>query len=75
VTPRLPSITARELVRALQRAGYEVQRQKGSHITLRHPLTRRTTVVPMHAGDVKRPLLRMIIQQAGLTEEDMARLL
>jgi len=75
VTPRLPSLTARELVRALEKAGFEFQRQKGSHVTLRHPTTRRTTVVPMHTGDVKRPLLKMIVQQAGLSEDEFLRLL
>ena len=75
MTARLPAISARELIRALERAGFEFQRQKGSHVTLRHPLTRRTIVVPMHAGDVKRPLLKMIIAQAGLSEDDFTALL
>jgi predicted RNA binding protein YcfA (HicA-like mRNA interferase family) len=75
VTPRLPSVSARDLVRALERAGFERQRQKGSHLTLRHPLTKRTTVVPMHTGDLKRPLLKMIIAQIGLSEEELLRLL
>jgi predicted RNA binding protein YcfA (HicA-like mRNA interferase family) len=62
-------------MRALERAGFEMQRQKGSHATLRHPLSRRTTVVPVHPGDVKRPLLKMIIAQAGLSEEEFMALL
>jgi predicted RNA binding protein YcfA (HicA-like mRNA interferase family) len=75
LTPRLPSVSARELIRALERAGFQVQRQKGSHATLRHPETRRVTVVPVHAGDVKRPLLKMIIAQSGLTEDEFLLLL
>jgi len=63
------------VVRALERAGFEFQRQKGSHATFRHPQTRRTTVVPLHGGDLKRPLLKMIIQQAGMTEEQFVELL
>ncbi len=72
---RLPTVTARELIRALERAGFVVQRQRGSHVSLRHPGAGRTTVVPAHAGDVKRPLLRMIIAQAGLSEDEFLRLL
>jgi len=75
VSPRLPNVTAKELVRALEKAGFVFQRQKGSHATFRHPETRRTTVVPLHGGDVKRPLLKMILLQAGLTDEDFLKLL
>ncbi len=72
---RLPNVGAKELVRALERAGFVFQRQKGSHATFRHPDTKRTTVVPLHGGDVKRPLLKMILQQAGLTEDEFRNLL
>ncbi|KAF2990547.1 type II toxin-antitoxin system HicA family toxin [Methylocystis sp. MJC1] len=75
MTPRLPSLDAKEVARALERAGFVFQRQKGSHATYRHPETKRTTVVPMHSGDIKRPLLRLIIEQTGMTEEEFRSLL
>ncbi|PWB81894.1 MAG: hypothetical protein C3F11_13780 [Methylocystaceae bacterium] len=71
----MPNLTAKELVRALERAGFVFQRQKGSHATFRHPETKRTTVVPFHSGDIKRPLLKMILLQAGLTEDDFVKFL
>lgn len=73
--PRLPNLSAKEVVRALGRAGFVFQRQKGSHATFRHPETKRTTVVPLHGGDVKRPLLKLIVQQTGLTMEEFRKLL
>jgi len=75
MTPRLPNLSARQLIAALERAGFELQRQKGSHATLRHPETKRITVVPWHGGDVKRPLLKAILQQAGLSEDQLRNLL
>jgi predicted RNA binding protein YcfA (HicA-like mRNA interferase family) len=75
MSPRLPNVTASDITHALERAGFVFQRQKGSHATFRHPGTKRTTVVPMHSGDVKRPLLKLIIQQAGLTEDEFRDLL
>jgi predicted RNA binding protein YcfA (HicA-like mRNA interferase family) len=75
MTPRLPSLDAKEVARALERAGFVFQRQKGSHATYRHPETKRTTVVPMHSGDIKRPLLKLIIEQTGMTEEEFRSLL
>lgn len=75
MAPRLPNLSAKEVVRALERAGFVFQRQKGSHATFRHPETKRTTVVPLHGGDMKRPLLKLIVQQTGLTEEEFRKLL
>jgi predicted RNA binding protein YcfA (HicA-like mRNA interferase family) len=72
---RLPSLSAKTVARALERAGFVRQRQKGSHITYRHPQTGRTTVVPMHVGDIKRPLLKLIISQTGLSDEEFRNLL
>ena len=66
---RLPGVQAKDIVRALERAGFEFERQKGSHVTLRNPDTMRTTVVPMHAGEFPRWLLKRIIKEAGLTED------
>jgi len=70
MSERLPNVNARKLVRVLQRAGFEFQRQKGSHVTLRSAQSRRTVVIPMHSGDLKRPLLKAILEQAGLDEDE-----
>ena len=75
--PKLPALTAKELVRALKRAGFEEDRQKGSHLVLFHPETKRRVVVPMHSGrTLKRPLLQSIIQKdAGISLEEFVSLL
>ena len=44
---RLPILNAREIIRALEKAGFEKQRQKGSHAFMRHP-NGNTTLVPLH---------------------------
>lgn len=72
---RLPGVRATELVRALEKAGFEVIRQKGSHITLHSFRNERTTLVPMHPGDFPRWLLKKIIKDAGLTEEQFRHFL
>jgi len=46
---KLPSLTARKVVRALNRAGFVDDRQKGSHLILIHPETKARTVVPFIA--------------------------
>ena len=72
---RLPSVRPRELVAALERAGFVRHHQKGSHRYLWHPEKRRMTAVPMHSGDVHRGLLRAILKQADLTEAEFLDLL
>lgn len=72
---RLPTLTARKLVAALKQAGFEEVKWRGSHLYLKHPAKDLETCVPMHAGDLGRNLVRAIIQQAGLTEENFRRLI
>ena len=72
---RLPSVRAKDLLKALQRAGFVLDRQKGSHAVLREPTTKRTTVVPMHPGELLRSLLQTILQQAGISVEEFRALL
>lgn len=67
---RLPGLTSREVVRALKRAGFEEHHQKGGHLILRHRERGLFTCVPVHPGDLKRPLVKAIIKQAGMTEDE-----
>lgn len=72
---KLPRISGREAVKALQKLGYEVDHQTGSHIILRHrdPPHRRLSV-PDHK-ELAKGTLRALIRQAGLTVEEFRRLL
>jgi predicted RNA binding protein YcfA (HicA-like mRNA interferase family) len=65
---RLPALTARDVIRALERAGFAVSRTSGSHCRLIHSSDpARKVTVPVHSGDLPRGTLRAIISQAGLT--------
>ncbi|MGC1350905.1 MAG: type II toxin-antitoxin system HicA family toxin [Xanthobacteraceae bacterium] len=73
---RLPALTARDLIRALERAGFVVSQTTGSHCRLVHSTdpTRKVTV-PVHSGDLKRGTLRGIIAQSGMTVAEFLTLL
>ncbi len=64
---------AREVLGKLQRAGFMVRRQSGSHVVLRHP-DGRQTYVAMHPGDIPSGTFRSILRQAGLTEIEFRNL-
>ena len=73
--PRLPTVTGPELVRALQRAGFRVRRQSGSHVVMTDEAGRQA-VVPIHGNrDLKPGTARGIIADAGLTVAELIALL
>jgi predicted RNA binding protein YcfA (HicA-like mRNA interferase family) len=67
---RLPVCSGQDAVRAFQRLGYQVDHQTGSHIVLRHPQMRRSTV-PNHR-ELAKVTLRALIREAGITKEEFA---
>jgi predicted RNA binding protein YcfA (HicA-like mRNA interferase family) len=74
---RLPVADGRRVIKALQRAGFVVDRVVGSHHVLTLPGDpTRTVTVPVHsAKDLKPGTLRSIIRQSGLTPEEFRDLL
>ncbi len=73
----LPVIGGREVVRALTKAGFVVDRIAGSHHVMVFPGDpTRTVTVPVHAGrDLKPGTLRSIIRQTRLTIEEFSEFL
>jgi predicted RNA binding protein YcfA (HicA-like mRNA interferase family) len=69
---KLPLLSWREVVKALSRAGFQVARQKGSHLIL----IKDDAIVPVPKHEeIKRGLLLEIISEAGLTKEEFQKLL
>ena len=73
---KVPSLPYTEIVRALERAGWRVVRQKGSHIRMEKQSDEETLrlTVPAHRP-VKRSTLSHILKQAGLSAEEFLELL
>jgi predicted RNA binding protein YcfA (HicA-like mRNA interferase family) len=73
---KLHSLTAKELVRALLKDGFNLERNSGAHHQFYHPDNRRVTVSYHHTGDTfkLRTLKSMIETQAQWTDEDLKRL-
>ena len=72
---RLPSLTGERIVKAFGKAGFQILRQRGSHIYLKHP-DGRATVVPGHKGEsIGRGLVRKIMKDADLDQDEFLKLL
>ena len=71
---KLPVVSGAQCVRALERAGFAVYRQRGSHIIMVRAEPRAQLTVPDHK-ELDRGTLRAIIRQAGLSVEEFVTLL
>ena len=71
---KLPRISGRECVKALEKAGFPFKRQVGSHMVLRRNDPFGQTVVPDHK-ELDRGTLRSILRQSEISIEDFIKLL
>jgi predicted RNA binding protein YcfA (HicA-like mRNA interferase family) len=70
VTPKVPPLKPREIIRILENLGFREIRQRGSHKQFGHVDGRRTTV-PFHAGrDISPLLIRQICKDVGLSVDE-----
>ena len=73
--PRLPRPTGRQLGRALEKAGFVLRRVRGDHASYHHPLTDRTTTVPLTARTLPTGTTAKVLKDAGITTEELRELL
>ncbi len=73
--PRLPTVTPRQLVEVLEKVGFEIDHQTGSHVVLWRASDGARVVVPWHNHDLGRGLTLRIIKSAGLTRDAFEELL
>ena len=76
MSPKLPSLTGKDVARVAQRLGFELRRQKGSHAIYVPPSDQARVVIPMHSGvAIKRKTMRGIIEDLKLSLEEFSDLL
>jgi len=73
--PKIRPLSSHKLIKILQRAGFKIIRQKGSHVIMMNDKNIRI-VIPVHPGeDVKAGLIRAVIKEAGLSRQDFLNFL
>ena len=73
--PRLPTLTPRQLVEVLEKVGFEIDHQTGSHVVLWRASDGVRVIVPFHNRDLGRGLTLRIIKSAGLTRDQFEELI
>lgn len=71
---KISSFKPRELIKKFEKAGYIVDRQKGSHVVLYHPIQGKRLIIPLHVREMPRGTLLSIIKQAGMTRDEFLKL-
>ena len=59
-------MSPREMIKYLQKNGFIIISQNGSHMKLRNTESEKTVIVPYHSNDLKKGLEQAILKQAGL---------
>jgi len=76
MAPKFANLEPREVVRALEEAGFYIHETSGSHVHLKHPHKRGRVTVPYHERfDLPKHIVKSILRQAGLTNQEFFRLL
>ena len=72
---KLPRLTGKQLIKLLEKLGFKVVRQKGSHVRLKDS-SGRVTTVPVHKGKtLPVGLIRKILRDIDITPEEFKQLL
>lgn len=71
---KLPVLKPKEVIKILEKAGFERRRHTGSHLILRHPKTKRIVPVTVHPKDIKKGVLKNILKQADLSLKEFLEL-
>jgi len=70
---KFPSLTGKEIVSILKKSGFLAERQRGSHIFMKHA-DGRSTVVPVHSGETIGPgLLLKILRDVEMTKDEFLK--
>ena len=75
MSTHLPVVKAKDLIRYLcNRRGFVIERVRGSHHQLRHPLSGQRVTIPLHREELRRGTLREIMAAVGLERAELQRL-
>ncbi len=73
---KFANLKPKDIIRALEKAGFYIHETHGSHVQLKHPTKPGRITVPYHDRfDVPKHIVRSIIRQGGLTNTQFADLL
>ena len=71
--PKLPTPTSKELIKKLEKLGFEKDRSSGNHIVYFHKETKRRAVVPYHLGTIPKGTLNSLLKEASIERSELLK--
>ncbi len=72
---KLPRLTAREMIAVLEKSGFSLARQSGSHMIYKNAAGKRVTI-PFHGSKILHPkVLKSVLRDAEISVEKLEELL
>ena len=73
--PKLPILTPKKLIVALKKLGFQLDHKTGSHFIFYNVQNKRRAVVPFHTKDLPKGTMLSILNQAGITKDELKKYL
>ncbi|MHA1688231.1 MAG: type II toxin-antitoxin system HicA family toxin [Promethearchaeota archaeon] len=71
MTPKLPALKPKKIIKILKEKGFQLDRIKGSHHIYYHPTSKKRVIVPVHKKELPKGTLMEILKQAGIKKDDL----
>lgn len=71
----MKALAARQITKILEANGFQIARQRGSHIIFRHIQTGQIVPVPLHGGNKSLPIgtFLAIVKQSGIDPKEFTK--
>jgi len=70
--PKLPVLTPKQLIKKLERLGFEKDRSSGSHVVMYNPKSGKRAVVAFHIRTIPKGTLNSLLKEAGVLREEIS---
>ncbi len=71
MSPKLPRLTSKQLIKILRRNGWEQARTTGSHVIMVHPATQRILSIPHHKRVMSIGTMSRLLKDAGIERDEL----
>ncbi|MCK5212079.1 type II toxin-antitoxin system HicA family toxin [Candidatus Parcubacteria bacterium] len=69
--PKLKTLTAKKIIKLLEKKGFQLDRKSGSHFIFYHPQNKKRVIVAFHNKDLPKGTLISILKQAGIDYNEL----
>lgn len=73
--PKLPILTPKKLIKIIEKPGFQLDHKTGSHFIFYNEKHKRRVTIPYHTRDLPKGTILSILKQAGITKDDIEKLL